>query len=303
MHTTKPKKVEGEIFDEKQFMGIALDAQRDTFFVFDPSTGKALRWNKSFREITGYSNEEIANLKAPESYYSISDLEKARRATSMIDNEGTALLEMDLITKTGKIIPFEYIGTRISDEDGNLKYIVSIGRDITERKKRAQELKESEEKYRLFVQNFQGIAYQSNFLNFQPNFFLGTVEEITGYTSKDLMNGNPSWDKLIHPEDLPRFIQKGKELPSSINQTTDIEYRIFTKNGEVRWVKDVVQIVYDDTNKLVVQGVVYDITEKKLANHRLIESEEKFRTITEQSLMGICIVQDNKIQDINEAYA
>jgi len=51
MHITKPKKIEEEIYDEKQFMKVALDAQRDTFFVFDPSTGKAIRWNKSFREI------------------------------------------------------------------------------------------------------------------------------------------------------------------------------------------------------------------------------------------------------------
>ena len=55
----------------------ALDAQLDSFFVFDPKNGKALRWNKRFSEVSGYSDKEISELKAPDSYYSPEDLKKA----------------------------------------------------------------------------------------------------------------------------------------------------------------------------------------------------------------------------------
>ena len=147
-NVTAQKKIEEEFLKEKEFTETALNAQRDTFFVFDPSTSRAIRWNKAFSEITGYSNEDIAKLKAPESYYSEMDLEVAVKAIEKIYNEGRALLEMNLITKEGKTIPFEYLGTSINDEKGNLKYVVAIGRDITARKKAEQKLKDSEEKLR-----------------------------------------------------------------------------------------------------------------------------------------------------------
>jgi len=48
----------------------------------DPLTSHAIRWNKAFRDLTGYTDEEIRNLKAPESYYDKYDLEKASNAES-----------------------------------------------------------------------------------------------------------------------------------------------------------------------------------------------------------------------------
>ena len=73
---TERKKVEEAFLIEKAFTETALNAQRDTFFIFEPVTGKPVRWNKAFKDISGYTNDEISNLKAPDSYYS---MEKAIR--------------------------------------------------------------------------------------------------------------------------------------------------------------------------------------------------------------------------------
>jgi len=145
---TERKKAEANLKREKLFTEEALNTQRDTFFVFDPSSGKAIRWNKAFREISGYSDEEILAMKAPDSYYDEKDLQHAAEATRLIEEKSASYVKMDLITKDGNSIPFEYIGSSITDEEGNLKYIVSIGRDITDRKKAEQKLKESETSYR-----------------------------------------------------------------------------------------------------------------------------------------------------------
>jgi len=198
------KNVEEELLNEKKFTEVALNAQRDTFFVFEPSTGKGIRWNKAFSEFSGYTNEEIANMKAPESYYSELDLKTSAKAIEKIYNEGTALLEMNLITKNGKPIPFEYLGTRINDDEGNLKYIVSIGRDITERKK-------SEEDYRSLIENFQGVAFQG-YKDFSAGFFRGAVEEITGYTEDDFLTGYIKWNEIIHNDDISEINGKIREF-------------------------------------------------------------------------------------------
>ena len=61
----------------KEFTDAALDAQVDTFFLFELATGRALRWNRAFREISGYTDEEIAGMPVPASYYGPEDLERA----------------------------------------------------------------------------------------------------------------------------------------------------------------------------------------------------------------------------------
>jgi len=125
--------VEKKLHREKEFTDAAIDAQIDTFFVFDPMTKKAIRWNKQFCEITGYSDEEIAALKAPDSYYSLEDLEKAADVIKEIMDKGQAKVRLSLICKDGRKVSTEYSASVIRGEDNNIKYIISIGRDIAER--------------------------------------------------------------------------------------------------------------------------------------------------------------------------
>ncbi len=130
---TELKTAEEELRKEIEFTKTALDAQQDTFFLFDPITGKALRWNQSFKIISGYSDEEISRLPAPDSYYSKEDLERAAILFRRIEKTGMPTIRMELICKNGRKIPFEYIISYIKNKDGSPKYFISIGRNITER--------------------------------------------------------------------------------------------------------------------------------------------------------------------------
>ncbi|MFX1419537.1 MAG: MASE3 domain-containing protein [Promethearchaeota archaeon] len=123
------------------FTKTALNAQMDTFFVFNPMTRKAIRWNKAFNEISGYTDKEILSMKAPDSYYSQEDLIKAEKAIRNAIETGNTTVQMDLITKHGKKIPFEYLGSIITNDQGESNYIVAVGRNITERRKAEQEIK------------------------------------------------------------------------------------------------------------------------------------------------------------------
>ncbi|KKL16352.1 hypothetical protein LCGC14_2496440, partial [marine sediment metagenome] len=86
------ERAEDRLQEEKEFMEKSLNAQTDTFIVFEPATGKAVRWNKAFSEISGYSDEEIASMKVPDSYYSKEDLNNAAAATEKAFREGNARL-------------------------------------------------------------------------------------------------------------------------------------------------------------------------------------------------------------------
>ncbi len=130
---TARKNSENALKREKEFTEKALNAQLDTFFVFDPKTGEAIRWNTRFRKISGYTNTEIASMKALDSYYSREDIVKASDTIKRVLIEGYGSVEINLICKDGKTVPMEYYVSVIKDDKGTPKYLISIGRDISER--------------------------------------------------------------------------------------------------------------------------------------------------------------------------
>ena len=113
---TERKKVQEAVFKEKKFTEDAINAQMDTFFVFEARTGKAIRWNKAFTDISGYTDGEIARMPAPASYYSPEDLERAVAFTQKVLKERVGTIELELICKDGCKVPTEYRVSIINDD-------------------------------------------------------------------------------------------------------------------------------------------------------------------------------------------
>lgn len=143
-NVTDQKLAEEAIQEQKSFIQNAIDIQNDTFFLYDPFKGKALLWNKTFEKISGYSHEEISSLKAPESYYSKEDLVKAARYIDYILSGERGTVELELICKDGHRVPTEYSASIINDSEGNPKWLISIGRDISERKRTEKQLQQAQ---------------------------------------------------------------------------------------------------------------------------------------------------------------
>ncbi len=140
---TECKRSEEQILTEKKFTDTALDAQMDTFFLFEQSTGKALRWNRIFREISGYTDEEIISMPALASYYSQEDTKRVETFIQNLLKEGDGTIELELICKDGRKIPTEYRVLIVNNGQEKPKYIISIGRDISEHKQTKEALQES----------------------------------------------------------------------------------------------------------------------------------------------------------------
>ena len=136
---------------EIEFTRAALDAQLDTFFVFEPGTGKAVRWNRTFRKVSGYTDEEIGELPAPDSYYSPEDLERAESFIAEVTTQGSGTIELQLICKDGSKIPTEYRVSVLKDRSGEPPHIISIGRDISERRRSDRALHVQRERLARFM--------------------------------------------------------------------------------------------------------------------------------------------------------
>ncbi len=212
-------------------------------------------------------------------------------------------LILRLVRRDGKVIWTEQQNTPIYDEDGTLVAVEGIARDITERKMMEEALRASEERYRFFLQNFQGIAFRAD-LDFAPIFCYGAVERITGYTEEEFCNDPGHWYRMIHPDDLPHLAETSRKLRTVPGYATEREYRIVRKDGKVRWVREMIRNVTDSAGVPThVQGAVYDITEQKRVEQELRESEERFRSIFEGSGVGILLVDpEGRIARSNPAF-
>ncbi|MDY0130122.1 MAG: MASE3 domain-containing protein [Methanosarcina vacuolata] len=130
--------------------------------------------------------------------------------------------------------------------------------------------------YSSYMQNLQGIGFQFN-KDFKLIFLYGPVEEMTGYPKQDFLSGKVAWQEIIIPEDRPAISKKKDKLKLNLNSIVESEYRIKKKDGEIKWVREIIQRISDESKSSgKFQGLVYDITERKMAEETL-EKIDKIR--------------------------
>jgi len=264
---TERKRAEEALRQEKAFTDKLLNAPRDTVFVFEPVTGRPVRWNKRFAEVSGYDDEEIAGMKAPDDFYDEHDLKKARECIDRIRADGQGVVALSLITKQGVHIPFEYVVTVVEGEDGKTLFL-SIGRDVTERKRAEEALRESEEKYRFLVENSKDVTGTID-LRGKFTFVSANVEKMIGYRADEVI-GKTVWDFLA-----PECHDLVREKLGRRRRDEDVppyEVLVVGKDGRrTPFELHTAPIVDDRGNIVGVQGVLRDITERKKAEEALRE--------------------------------
>jgi sigma-B regulation protein RsbU (phosphoserine phosphatase) len=125
-----------------------------------------------------------------------------------------------------------------------------------------------------------------------------------GYSADRFLSGQTVFKDIVHPDDSERTFAEIKEYArKNVEEYTQF-YRIVTSKGDIRWVEDQTTVVRDAAgNKRYNQGIVIDITERRLAEEELRKSEEKFRRIVETTGEGFLMMDDDlKIQYANDAY-
>ncbi len=253
----------------------ALNALQDLFYVFDLN-GRFLRWNKTVNIVTGYNDREISAMR-PTDFFSGEDVQHVADAIEMILKNGNVSIEADLVRRNGEHISHEFTGTLLKDHDGKPLGICGVGRNITERKRTEKALKESEEKYRSLINNIQDGVFIIH--DAKIHFANESFARICGYSIKEVIGRD--FRELVAPDDQEMVAnnyfrkQAGENVP-------ECEFLLLRKNGEKVIVNmNVGHITY--CGGIAIMGTVKDITEHNKIEKELKESEEKYRTIIENS--------------------
>jgi PAS domain S-box-containing protein len=182
--------------------------------------------------------------------------------------------DLRMIRSNGTAFHAHLENLAILKKDGSVDQVRITFYDINTQKQIELALKESEQRYRSFVENFKGIAFHIE-TDGSPVFYHGAVKETTGYSQSDLMRNRPGWETLIHPDELELVQSRRRILYTSGDRSITHEYRIHHRNRQWRWVREHIQSIFDSQSQgYILHGVVFDITDYKHLQAQYIESRK-----------------------------
>ena len=179
-------------------------------------------------------------------------------------------------------------------------FILSI--DITERKNAEEALRESKEKYQLISDNSEEwiywVAPDGDLKYTSPAF-----ERVTGYSPLEFTSYHEINEKIVHPADLEK-VRQHTHLNKEDNRSHILDYRIITKTGEIRWISHSCSPLIGNSGEyLGRRGTNLNITQIKLNQEQLRESEFKFNRLFEEGPFGMAMVNSEfKFEKVNPAF-
>ncbi len=256
-----------------------------------------LKWsNQAMAEMFGYSNElEFLGKELTEFYASAEEYKRILTAFFDRLKEGRpAETEAQFKRKDGSTFS-GYLRISAPDPSDPRNGTIATISDISARKHAENQLRESEERYRLLTQNsLTGIYIHQDGRFVYVN---DRLAQILGYRTEELI-GNPFWE-LVHPEDREVVTQRGMARSLGKQALAHYEFRALTKQGETRWLEIQAASVMSK-GRFANMGNIIDVTERKRADQAVRESEEHYRGLVEESFDGVFIQKGTRIAFANK---
>ena len=281
---------------EERYRAI-FEQAADSIFLIDADSGELVEYNDQAFEALGYTREEFKSVKIAD-FEVIETPEEIEKHMKYVLKEGSDRFMTRHQTKDGRIRDIQ-VGSRSISIHGK-DYIQTIARDITDRVEAVNALRESEEKYKQLIENANDIIYGTD-IDGNIIFVNPVAERVIGYSEEELIGKN--FIDLIHPDwgqDADRFY---RAQFAEKNLNTYHEFPVIAKDGTEIWIGQNVQLAMEGEKIIGFQAVARDITDRKLWEATIRDSEERFRRLSEVAFEGIVIHDNGIIIDANVAFA
>jgi PAS domain S-box-containing protein len=268
----------------------------------DPD-GRFIRINKRYCDIVGYTHDEILEKTFQDITYPADLDESQRNVQRLLDGEiNTYTREKRYVRKDNSLVWVNFTVSLEHNEDGSPKYVIAVVEDITERKRAAEALRESEERFRQLADNSPipiAINDKDDNITYLNKKFIVTF----GYIREDIPDLS-SWWPLAYPdpeyrvEAVKRWVKGVEEAIRESKDIGPIDYIVTCKDGSVRYT-EISGATIGDKELVLLQ----DVTERKRAEEALRASE---RNLTDELEVARCLQQVStrliQAEEVDELY-
>ena len=286
--------------EEAQALLASIVESSDDAITSGTLDGITLSWNKSAEGLFGYTAEEMigknASVLVPRQRR-----DEVRETLAKVRSGAVCHYDTVMLGKGGRRIDLSVTVSPIGNSSGGIVGAAVIARDIGERVRAEQRLRDSEERFRGAFENAPfGMSLQSidgRFLQVNP-----TLCRMLGYSEAELLNS--TFLDRTHPDDREASKQKIERLLSDPSTCPELEKRYLHRSGRCVWARTRISLVRDSAGSpsyCVVHAE--DITERKRTEEALGESEERFRIMADgcPTIMWVTNAEGG-IQFINRAF-
>jgi len=228
----------------------------------------------------------------------LTNLEKALEGDEISGMEYT-LLRADGSERLG-----ELSASMLRDGSGSPIGFITIVRDITERKRSEEALRQSEERYRLLAENVSDVIWILD-LNLKSTYSSPSVVHLRGYTAEETLAGGV--ERILTPASIEVAAKALAEEwvleeagGADPNRSWTLELEMYCKDGPPIWTEVKMGFMRaEDGQPIGILGVTRDISERKKAEEALKASEERYRVVVDNATEAIVVAQDGMLKFFN----
>ncbi len=272
---TERKKVEEKLKKSEERYRTLVETSNDMIFTVD-SRGNFLFTNKAFEKILGYSDEEIKKINGFELVHP-QDLKIVKKQfAQLVEGKSVDSMEYRYKTKNGSYINILNNPSPIRDPQGNIVAAFGIARDITERKRVEESLKQKILELNSFINNIPDMAWlkdaESRFIALNKAF-----GDVVGMKPETLIS--QTCEACFGTEVGKKFREDDLKVMKGRKQV-NIEEKILDSKGNELWLETIKSPLFDQSGEVVgTVGIARNVTDRKRADEALRESEDKIKNI------------------------
>ena len=291
------RRIEEELRQSEERYRAVIEQATDGIYLLDAGTRRLVETNLSFQKLLGYTAGELEGMEVYDFVaHEWADIDLTIRRT--LEQRRRLVGERKYRRKDGTIVDVE-VGVSVISHGGK-EVICTIVRDVTERKRAEEELREAEERFRsAFGDAAIGMALVgTNGRWLQVN---RSLCRLVGYSEEELLA--KTFQDITHPDDLEADLGYVRRLLAGEIQTYQMEKRYLHRDGRVVWISLNVSLMRDaEGNPLYFISQMQDVTERKRAEEALSRSENRLRTIIETEPECVKVLSmDGSLLEMNPA--
>lgn len=288
---TEKVKAEEALEQKERYFQTMLEKSYEAFVLVGPD--KTVRYTSPAMEsVYGWTVEDRVGKNAFELIHPDDKAKAQEFVVELLRKPGrTEAIQMRFRHKNGNYLVIDARATNLID-DPDVGGVVINYRNVTEKVKVEEALRQSEEKFRSLIENSHDVISITG-SNRSMTYISPSVKRVLGYEPPERLG--QGYAEIMHPDDVERIKGEFAKLVGAEGATWTVQFRLRHKDGSWRYVEST------GTNLLenpAVQGIVYnlrDVTEKKEAEDTLRQSEENFRNLIEKSPDALLVHRDGKI--------